>query len=253
MVDFKSSLIGVALLLAVGLISRSGYVPVYSGDLIKTVGGIDGLKTVARRKTAYQKRFGSKTKKYGKTSKGKNSGAWESYEELVPGGWESITKTVPGQWLSLNETLPPKWANITKNSKKWEEMKKGSYPGEWTTITETIEEKWETINVADLGEGKSGESGRSLRKGDTSPRLSPETCTCKILKRASMGACYFYINRTSRYCARRDCAPKYVCVDGRKTGVTCVRRKITKKIIHVGWNKCKTKHIVRYIYVPYSA
>lgn len=80
----------------------------------------------------------------------------------------------------------------------------------------------------------------------------PYYCTCRIVRSSFFGACYFYTDLRARVCASRKCAPTYGCVGRKvKTGVTCIRRKKTKRIIHSGWNRCKTVDINEYFYVPY--
>lgn len=80
----------------------------------------------------------------------------------------------------------------------------------------------------------------------------PRSCSCMTAKGMKSGICYYYTNPRTRQCKKRKCIPNYICVQGFKTGITCVRRKSKSRVIPVGNGRCQTKKTSKYAYVPYS-
>lgn len=82
-------------------------------------------------------------------------------------------------------------------------------------------------------------------------RKYPRLCSCKLAKGLHNGACYYYTNSSYSRCRRRKCRPSYVCVQGYYTGMKCMLRKITSRVVYYGYGKCKTKRTLNYTYTLY--
>lgn len=85
-----------------------------------------------------------------------------------------------------------------------------------------------------------------------SPSRRPSMCNCRLSNRRRSGFCYFYTRPGHRFCKKRYCTPKYICVS-KKTGITCILKKIRTKIVPIdAYGKCRTAKYKSYMYVPYS-
>ncbi len=82
-------------------------------------------------------------------------------------------------------------------------------------------------------------------------RRMPGMCNCKMWRRGH-GDCYFFLPGSSKYCSRRHCTRKYVCV-GHNTGIKCIRRQIQRRVVPTSANMCKVVKVYGYMYVPYTA
>lgn len=79
----------------------------------------------------------------------------------------------------------------------------------------------------------------------------PKACNCKRLTSPN-SKCYYYPIAGSRYCESRRCRPSFGCV-AFKTGLRCLRRKVSKKIVSTDKYTCITKKVNSFTYVPYSS
>lgn len=90
---------------------------------------------------------------------------------------------------------------------------------------------------------------RPMAPVSTGGSLTPATCNCQR-DPPGAGVCYFYRSAGYSYCARRPCARSYSC-SASGTGIRCVRRKTTVKIIPINGRECKTERVIGFMYVPY--
>lgn len=84
----------------------------------------------------------------------------------------------------------------------------------------------------------------------------PLTCPCVQGKGFVSSECHEFITKGSFKCRKRKCHPKFMCVIGAKSTITCMRRTIKSKIVPNGDGTCFTKPIESkksFTYVPYSA
>ncbi len=81
----------------------------------------------------------------------------------------------------------------------------------------------------------------------------PLSCPCMRVTGMKRGSCWVLIDSVNRICVRRDCNPSFVCVYGVKMGLTCLRKKVTKRVVPTGPRTCKTIPIIGYMYVPYTS
>lgn len=79
---------------------------------------------------------------------------------------------------------------------------------------------------------------------------STKTCNCKPFGNG-VGKCYYYLSPESNYCASRKCKQSFRCV-AHNTGLKCIKRKVTKKIVSTGGYTCRTQPVSSYTVVPYS-
>lgn len=81
-------------------------------------------------------------------------------------------------------------------------------------------------------------------------KFLPRACNCKR-GTARNGVCYDFVRGHASYCKRRKCAPRYQCVAVR-TGIKCILRRTTKRVVPVGPGRCASRKVYGYMYVPYS-
>lgn len=81
----------------------------------------------------------------------------------------------------------------------------------------------------------------------TSP---PKTCNCKRMTPGT-SVCYYFNKKGAPYCEKRTCKPSFKCV-GYKSGLKCMQRKVTKKVVSTGPNTCRTDNVQSYMFVLYS-
>jgi len=82
----------------------------------------------------------------------------------------------------------------------------------------------------------------------------PSSCACKMVPSNSRSVCYHFLDKNQYICGRRQCGNSYTCT-GSYTGITCMRRLSTEKVVPVGYasgNYCKIKKRKTYFYVPYA-
>ncbi len=97
----------------------------------------------------------------------------------------------------------------------------------------------------------------STKRGQLHYELSnnwPQTCECKLARGLEKGTCYYYLDESMTSCKRRLCAWSFLCVvSGEKTGTTCFRKKVTRRVISNGGGTCRTAVVDQYKYIPYSS
>lgn len=81
----------------------------------------------------------------------------------------------------------------------------------------------------------------------TSP---PKTCNCRRIAPGT-GVCYYFNKNGAPYCEKRSCKPSFKCVSY-KTGLKCMRRKVTRQVVPTGPRTCRTKNVISYMFVLYS-
>ncbi len=65
------------------------------------------------------------------------------------------------------------------------------------------------------------------------------TCNCaKLPPPDKPGTCYYFIDSHKSRCRARPCRPGFVCTPGKFTGLTCMHRKIRRKVTLVATGKC---------------
>lgn len=82
----------------------------------------------------------------------------------------------------------------------------------------------------------------------------PASCACRMVAKNSNSVCYYFLDKKQYICGRRQCGKSYVCVGG-YTGLTCMRKISTEKVVPGGYgsgNYCKIKKHKKYYYVPYA-
>lgn len=96
-------------------------------------------------------------------------------------------------------------------------------------------------------------SRKCFRKGCSPVTVAamPKACNCKRLPSRN-SKCYYFPIPGSPYCESRPCRPSFGCV-AFKTGLKCLRRKVTKKIISSGQYTCTMKNVIFFTYVLYSS
>lgn len=80
----------------------------------------------------------------------------------------------------------------------------------------------------------------------------PESCPCQIGKGLSPGTCYRFLPGSSTQCSPGKCKPSFICAIGMATGITCIRKVITRRILSNGDGTCKMTSMRSFVYVPYS-
>ncbi len=81
----------------------------------------------------------------------------------------------------------------------------------------------------------------------------PTACRCTQSKGLHEGTCYLFTNREYGYCRTRVCNREFVCVTEGPADFTCMRKKITKRIVPNGdGTTCSVKPATGYRYVPYA-
>lgn len=81
----------------------------------------------------------------------------------------------------------------------------------------------------------------------------PTACRCTQSKGLHEGTCYTFTNRDYGYCRSRVCNREYVCVTEGPADLTCMRRKVTKRIVpNKDGKTCTVKPASGYRYVPYA-
>lgn len=81
----------------------------------------------------------------------------------------------------------------------------------------------------------------------------PLSCPCRQVNGIRLGTCWVLIDSVNHICVKRNCNPSFVCVYGIRTGLMCLRKKVTKKVVPTGQRTCKTVSISGYMYVPYTS
>lgn len=81
----------------------------------------------------------------------------------------------------------------------------------------------------------------------------PLTCECMLGKGFSSGTCYEFKKGESEKCEARKCRPSFDCVQGAETGITCMRKLITSRVMSNGDGTCIKKQVSGYAYEPYSS
>lgn len=94
----------------------------------------------------------------------------------------------------------------------------------------------------------------SISRPHNGPGLGhhPQVCNCKSTGSHKVGTCYKIIDKATGSCTKRECAPKYVC-HSKKTGMTCMLRVTSSKIVRTGYLKCEKRQVKGHMYVPYYA
>ncbi len=80
----------------------------------------------------------------------------------------------------------------------------------------------------------------------------PETCSCMPAQGLSNGVCWKFTNKGKHECKKRKCKPQFICVVGANTGITCMRKMVTKRIVSTGPGICREEAMKSYAYVPYA-
>ena len=80
---------------------------------------------------------------------------------------------------------------------------------------------------------------------------STPTCSCAKIESYSPGNCYYFLDTAKSRCRARKCKAGFVCTPGKKTGLTCIRRKIISKVVPAAPGTCTEKTVVEYLIVPY--
>ncbi len=80
----------------------------------------------------------------------------------------------------------------------------------------------------------------------------PSTCECMLAKGFKSGTCYEFSPKGGKECEARKCKPNYDCVQGVATGITCMRKLNTHRIMSNGDGTCTKKKFKSYSYRPYS-
>lgn len=98
------------------------------------------------------------------------------------------------------------------------------------------------------------ERPRGYPRRNISPSALPKSCACRRVRpRGRKGICYYYTNEAEGMCAKRDCAPSYVCTPGARAHLTCVLRITRKRIVSLGNGRCATGNLSGHLYVPYAS
>jgi len=113
--------------------------------------------------------------------------------------------------------------------------------------------KKDTPGDATFTKNNEGGGYHMPRRSADAPQ-TPATCRCKK-QRYGGGTCYFFTDESNGICARRDCMPKYVCVNGPSTkhDLLCMKRKTMSKIVKTGPHTCVKKKTYGYMFVPYTS
>lgn len=88
----------------------------------------------------------------------------------------------------------------------------------------------------------------------TEAASSGETmCSCEMIPPNAWSDCYYFTDNREYYCKLRKCEPKYMC-SSKQTGVICVKRLVTERIVPVEGFKgvCKTEAQRTMMFVPYQ-
>lgn len=91
-------------------------------------------------------------------------------------------------------------------------------------------------------------------KGCHQPKSEPlslKICNCKVSRNRG-GLCYYYISTKSKRCKKRRCQRMFECTF-QETGLTCIKRIVTHKIVRIGPDTCKNEKTWKLMYVPYSS
>jgi len=84
----------------------------------------------------------------------------------------------------------------------------------------------------------------------------PEACACNMLTPNKNSKCYYFTDATKTTCTYRQCRATYVCTTDTVSGLICMRRKKTSKLVvgttTVGTTQCSSIATSGYVYVPYT-
>ncbi len=78
--------------------------------------------------------------------------------------------------------------------------------------------------------------------------IYPLWCNCEELRNSHGAKCYSYTRGDA--CATRSCRSSFVCTS-RSTGILCMRRLMTEKVVPLGDGRCTTLPYDRFVYTPY--
>lgn len=80
----------------------------------------------------------------------------------------------------------------------------------------------------------------------------PQSCDCEPSRSRYNGDCWYFPIKDSNYCMKRPCRLKFLCTS-RRTGLTCLLRKTTSKIVPISTTKCVEERVPGYIYTLASS
>lgn len=80
----------------------------------------------------------------------------------------------------------------------------------------------------------------------------PQSCDCEPTRSRSTGRCWYFTRKDSNICMQRPCRLKFICTS-RKTGLVCMLRKKTSKIVPISSNKCAEERVPGFIYTLSSS
>lgn len=80
----------------------------------------------------------------------------------------------------------------------------------------------------------------------------PQSCECEPSHSRSSGWCWYFPRKNLDYCMRRPCRLKFVCTS-RKTGLICLLRKTTSKVVPISYSRCVEERVHGFIYTLSSA
>lgn len=86
----------------------------------------------------------------------------------------------------------------------------------------------------------------------------PEACACQMLPPNNHSKCYYFADATETTCKYRQCKATFVCTNNDISGLVCMRRKKTSKLVvqkattTAGLTQCSKVATSGYTYVPYT-
>lgn len=96
--------------------------------------------------------------------------------------------------------------------------------------------------------------GKSNRCNNHKKKKMLDLCPCEILPTNEWAKCYYFKDKYTMACGVRECVPKYICSTKRDTGIICMRRQNTQRIIPLkgSTNECTNIPDKSYMYIPYD-